>query len=424
MKLGVRALATLTLEDSLGVLEFNLTAEEFASVEVPTWGADFQSIVDHPELCRGTPDMDSSLQFQRAGQDPVEIQNFSGCTPDGPVIDINVALRALLSSHFTCPATGLPGVIPLPQRTLCAGCDDCARTDCQGVIVTRGAESYCVGPDSSRFACPESRPVRARLNGAAICAAEPGVPTEFTAREVAREALQTALIQSQASIMRLLVPAESTHWPGLAGGTRVEGTAVISDSGTAWFSGDEGPIFCGEAFDHLEIEPAGDGLGFVVSAWNDVVDCGQPQGAIAQEVPAPATFELPDAPGLYPVVLGQPYGSTAGPTLLVEKDDACPAEPPPLDACYTGRPVRRVRRRAAAGDLLHAGRHLLCVVHGRLPGGGPYAADRVRPDGHNLPGVRHGLGPRALEPGAGHGPGVRHRPRVRGARCAGGDLHL
>ena len=334
--LGVRAPQTLVLNDSLGTLEFDLTPAEFATVSNPARWPGFQAILDRAEPCRGHTDGGETLTIQREGEDPAVIADFTGCEPEPTVTAIVDALRALLAANLVCPASTPPGVVPLPVRALCYVCDDCARTDCQGVIVTRGAESYCVGPDSSRFACPESRPVRARLNGAAVCAAGPGAPDEWTVRQVAREALQTALIQSQASILRLMVPAEATHWPGLAGGTWVEGTVVVADPGTTWFSGDEGPISCGEAFDHLEIEPAGDGLGFFVTAWNNVVECGQPQAAVYQEFPVLAMFTLPDAPGLYPVVLRQLDGSTAGPTLLVEQGAACPAEPPPLDTCYTG----------------------------------------------------------------------------------------
>lgn len=335
-EIGVRAPHTLVLSDALGTVEFELTPAEFATVENPARWPGFQAILDRSEPCPGHTDGGETLRVQREGEAPAEIGNFTGCEPEPTVTAIVDALRALLAAKMLCPAEPPPGGVPLPVRALCLVCDDCARTDCQGVIVERGAASYCVGPDSSRFTCPASRPVRARLNGTAVCAAEPGVPNRETLRLVAREALQTALIQSQAPIVRLGVPAEATHWPGLAGGVRVEGTAVISDPGTPWFSGDEGPISCGESFSHLEIEPAGEGLGFVVTAWNDVVDCGQPQAALAQEVPVHATFTLPERPGLYPVVLGQPVDSTAGPVLLVEQAGACPAEPPPLDACATG----------------------------------------------------------------------------------------
>jgi hypothetical protein len=333
---GVRAPHTLVLTDALGTLEFDLTAEEFATVEIPTWGPGFQAILDRSEPCPGGTDGGQTLTVQRDGEDPIDIRNFTNCQPEAAVSAIIDALRALLAAHLLCPADGPPGLVPLPARALCFACDDCARTDCQGVIVQRGAASYCVGPDSPRFTCPASRPVRARLNGTAVCAAEPGVPNDWTLRQVAREALQTALIQSQASIVRLEMPAEATHFPGLPGGSRVEGTAVIADPGTPWFGGDVGPISCGESFSHLEIEPASEGIGFFVTAWNNVVECGQPQGAISWEFPEPAPFTLPDRPGLYPVVLGQPGDSTAGPILLVEQGDACPAEPPPLDTCATG----------------------------------------------------------------------------------------
>lgn len=334
--LGVRAPRTLVLTDDLGTLEFDLTPVEFRSVESVARSPGFQAILDRTEPCPGHLEGSETLTLQREGEAPASVANFTGCEPEAAVTAVVDALRALLEKYMVCPAPTPPGVVPLPVRPLCFVCEDCPRTDCQGVIVSRGATSYCVGPDSPRFTCPESRPNRSLLNGTAICTAEPGPLDERTTRQVAREALQTGLIQSQASIVHLAVPAVATHFPGLAGGSRVEGTAVVSEPGTPWFSGDEGPISCGTSFSHLEIAPASEGVGFFVTAWDDVVECGQPQPALAYEVTSPATFTLPDPPGLYPVVLGQPFGTTAGPTLLVEQDVACPAQSPPLDTCYTG----------------------------------------------------------------------------------------
>ncbi len=242
--------------------------------------------------------------------------------------------------------------------------------------------------------------------------------------QVAREALQTALIQSQASIVRLEMPAEATHFPGLPGGSRVEGTAVIADPGTPWFGGDEGPISCGESFSHLEIEPASEGIGFFVTAWNNVVECGQPQGGLYQEFPEPAPFTLPDLPGLYPVVLGQPGDSTTGPILLVEQGEACPAEPPPLDTCATGFLFAECGGALPPAIFCTAQDAPLPLVLGRLPGRGVHSARGVRPDGPDLPGVRHRLGPRALEPGAGHGAPIDRRPGIPGARRAERPLHV
>ena len=207
-------------------------------------------------------------------------------------------------------------------------------SDCAGVTILRDAVEYCVGPDSSRFTCPARLPVRAVLNGAAVCGV--AAPEDWILRGVAREALQTGRIQSLSDIARVVMAPEATHWPGLAGGARAEGTAVVMDYGGAWFSGDEGPISCGVQFDHLEIEPAAEGNGFLVSAWSNVVQCGEPQNGAVEEIPTPVAFTLPVQAGRYPVTLRQGAGIVAGPTLLVAQDAACPAEPPALDDCFTG----------------------------------------------------------------------------------------
>ncbi len=178
--LGVRAPHTLVLTDALGTLEFDLTPAEFATVERPTWGPGFQAILDRTEPCWGQLEGGDDLTFQREGEDPAEIRDFIGCQPEATVSAIIDALR-LLGAHLVCPADGPPGLVPLPARALCFACDDCARTDCQGVIVERGAESYCVGPDSPRFTC-QRRGSCARASTARPSAPRsPAWPTMVTA---------------------------------------------------------------------------------------------------------------------------------------------------------------------------------------------------------------------------------------------------
>jgi hypothetical protein len=109
--LGVRAPHTLVLTDALGTLEFDLTPAEFATVERPTWGPGFQAILDRTEPCWGQLEGGDDLTFQREGEDPAEIRNFTGCQPEASVSTIIDALRALLAAHLFCPADGPPGLV-------------------------------------------------------------------------------------------------------------------------------------------------------------------------------------------------------------------------------------------------------------------------------------------------------------------------
>jgi len=132
---GVRAAATLELEDSEGELFFEIATEEYEHIEVLARTPDFAEIVRNSLAgtdCGGF-DINISMEFQWQGEDPIFVQYIDNCaTKEGYVTrDIIQYLGDLQRRYLKCPPRPTDVPIdwwshPLPQRALCWYCyDEC-----------------------------------------------------------------------------------------------------------------------------------------------------------------------------------------------------------------------------------------------------------------------------------------------------------